>query len=455
VAYDDYVVDDPDWHGSRDLLCRRVTVSGQVLDTAGVLLSYAANGQMEADVASDGQDFFSVWTDLRSGSRGHDCAVYGLRFSAEGEVLDPTGFRISQWKSHAPSIAYGADCHLVAWLTDRGEDSCDVWARRISREGVPLDAGPIRLPSASTWSCYSFPDVAYGDSIFLVVWYECNGRTRGARVAADGVLLDTVPLQLDLGNLSGSVPQVVSDGHDFLVAMIEKWFPSPVYAMRVGSNGQLLDTTEIILGRSGTIFDLPIPQVAFGAGVYLVTEPVHSKAWRVTPAGVVLDSVIHPSGGFTMWPNVGYDGTNFLLAGAGTGGFDARGLYGRRISPGGVLLDSVRFTLIDLSNEPTYLPYMGTRLISNSLGIVGLVMTTFESDPYVSTRVRVSVFPAVTGATCEPATAGRQKKPSATIVNRAKPFVTTEPAALLDITGRKLLGVCRNTPARRARPTTC
>jgi hypothetical protein len=427
---------------TRDVLGRRVSAAGQVLDTTGTLLSYAANYQTEADVASDGQDYLAVWTDLRTGSTGHDCAIYGTRFSNDGRPLDPSSFRISQWSSHAPSVAYGADCYLVSWLTDFGEDSSQLWAARIGRDGVPLDTSPIRLPGTQLDYMLSLPDVAFGDSLFLVVWSDpfYYGHGRGARVKADGTLLDSVPISLDIGNLGGWNPHVASDGHDFLVVRLDGCILH-IYGVRVGSSGQVLDTTAIMLGRYGN--SDYFPNVVFGAGVYLVVEPWAShEAWRVTPGGVVLDSIHFPHD-FSN-PQVAYDGTNFFLVDEDiwSNGL-AHGFRAARITPQGEVMDSLKFNIIDLRPESTYLPVAAFAMTANLQGHVGMVFPTYESDPYVSSRIRASAFPAVVGAIDEQASAMPRGAWGARIISSATPLVVTEPAVLLDITGRKVAALRR------------
>jgi len=438
VGYSDYASHAGAPYGAEDVLCRRVSAAGLVLDTAGTLLSYAANYQTEADAASTGQAYLAVWTELRSGATAHDCAVYGMRFSNEGRALDPSGFRISQWSSFTPSVAFGADCYLVTWLTDFGEDSAQVWAARVGRDGMPLDSNPIRLPGTVFDFDAGVPDVAFGDSLFLVVWhYGGSGYAEGARVRADGKLLDSVPILLRTPSRGAhNTPRVAGDGHNFLVVWMHE--NRHLYGLRVGSSGQMLDSTAIDLGRHGD----PdyAPYVAFGAGVYLVVESpwISDWAWRVTPAGVVLDS-IHLDPGL-MFPQVTYDGTNFLLVDKDiwSNGL-AHGFRAMRISPQGVVIDSLKFNIVDLRFENTYLTEDAFGLTADLQGHVGMAFPTYESNPYVSARMRSSAFPAVVGAVTEQGLAMQREALRARIVSSATPLVVSEYALLVDITGRRVL----------------
>jgi len=432
VVYRQWVHNSGHEYGGREVQGRLVSAAGQVLDTVGTLLSYAANYQTAVDAASDGENFLAVWTDLRAGLSTHDCAVYGMRFSNEGRALDPSSFRISQWASHAPSVAYGAGCYFVTWLTDFGEDSSQVWAARVSRDGAILDTSPIRIPGKVYDYVMGDPDVAYGDSLFLVVWYYGGaGNANGARVRADGVLLDSTAIRLetDHGEVN-NYPRVASDGEDFLVV----WIDPPrerLSGLRVASAGQLLDTAVIVIDRCGAVDDPVL--VAFGGGVYLVaSSSITRKAWRVTPGGSVLDTIEWDKS--VMYPRIAYDGTNFLLVGIEDSLFRAM-----RISPQGEVVDSLRFVIVDLRPESTYIWWDLTfGLTADLQGHVGMAFPAFESNPYMSERTRVSAFPAVTDGVNEQASGVRHPQQGASIIRATVPLVVAVPATLHDITGRKL-----------------
>ena len=434
VVYRNFVASSGAEYGTREVLDRRVSATGQVLDTVGTLLSYAANYQTAADVASDGQGYLAVWTDLRSGSEPYDCAVYGMRFSNEGEALDPSSFRIGQWGSHAPRVAYGAGCYLVSWLIDFGEDSSQVWAARIGRDGVPLDTNPIRIPGLVFNYLDGSPDVAFGDSLFLVVWqYGGPGCAEGARVRSDGVLLDSTAIRLETSHgRVNDYPRVASDGHDFLVVW-EDQIRRHVCGLRVGSAGQVLDTAAIVIDHYGA--SDRTPAVAFGGGVYLVVGPsVTDRAWRVTPAGVVLDTIEWDKS--LISPHVVYDGVNFLLVDAIDSVFRAM-----RISPQGEIVDSLWFVIMDLRPDSTYMSEMTFGLTADLQGHIGMAFPTYETNPYVSRRIRASAFPVVVGGVYEQTSPMRREVQGARIVSRTTPLVVSEPAALMDVTGRKLCDV--------------
>jgi hypothetical protein len=94
------------------------------------------------------------------------------------------------------------------------------------------------------------------------------------------------------------------------------------------------------------------------------------------------------------WGNhfcIGYDGANFLCAKSG-GGFPT--LHGSRISPDGEVLDK---PAVPLAAFDSTLVIGHAGLARDTLGNVGLVFFTFETDGYMSDRIRAAVFPRLTG----------------------------------------------------------
>jgi len=67
-----------------------------------------------------------------------------------------------------------------------------------------------------------------------------------------------------------------------------------------------------------------------------------------------------------------------------------------------------------------------------------MTFPTYQSNPYVSRRIRAAAFPAVVGGINEQASSMRQVRVSARIIRNTIPLVVFEPAVLHDIAGRKL-----------------
>ncbi|MCX6843921.1 MAG: hypothetical protein NTX53_16785, partial [candidate division WOR-3 bacterium] len=88
VAWEDYSIGD-------DIFGARVTPAGALLDSAGFIISTAAQEQYSPAVGFDGTDFLVVWEDGRSVSWYENYDIYGARVTPAGVVLDPAGFVIS------------------------------------------------------------------------------------------------------------------------------------------------------------------------------------------------------------------------------------------------------------------------------------------------------------------------------------------------------------------------
>src|SRR5687768_218298 len=98
--------------------------------------------QHSAAIASDGESYFVVWEDHRRGGAWSD--VYGSRVSAEGEVLDPLGIPIAttSGQESAPTVAWTGSNYLVVWHWSDSPPNGSVVAKRVSRDGIVLDASP-------------------------------------------------------------------------------------------------------------------------------------------------------------------------------------------------------------------------------------------------------------------------------------------------------------------------
>jgi hypothetical protein len=70
-------------------------------------------------VAWDGTNFLVVWSDDRNPSAPN---IYGTRITPQGEILDGTGFQISDEtiRTIAPSITFNGSNYLIAWELSSG-----------------------------------------------------------------------------------------------------------------------------------------------------------------------------------------------------------------------------------------------------------------------------------------------------------------------------------------------
>lgn len=155
----------------RDLFATRVSQQGEILDPIGIPICTSPSVQSDANVAWGGQNYLVVWQDWRDGN----WAIYGARVDAEGNVLDPDGFLIaggSEWALY-PAVASDGTDFFVVWSYDKLGTSYDIYGTRITPDGEVLDPGGILV--CATYIFELSPSIAYNGSIFLVTWEHDQG----------------------------------------------------------------------------------------------------------------------------------------------------------------------------------------------------------------------------------------------------------------------------------------
>ena len=277
-----------------------------------------ASSQAQPSLAFDGTNYLAAWSDPWAPD------IYAGRLSASGEPLDGSGFVVASGPGNllvAPVVAYGGANYLVAWTACQHYmeiDHCYLYAARVSREGDVLDPSGIPIewrrrvlastrPSRSTARTTSWSGAPVGGAIYAT------------RVSPDGVVLDPRPIPIWTGPGGQWSPSVAFDGTNYLVAW-EDWAAGDkdVLAVRVRPDGTVLDPYGIPIAP--TVGEQEKPQVAFGAGQYLVvwqgglTDSGGVCARRVTEWGGVLDPAGIPIATSGQWtsPVVTFSNPNYM-----------------------------------------------------------------------------------------------------------------------------------------------
>ncbi len=340
-------------NGGSDVYGARVSRSGAVLDSAGILITNASGDQFRPAVARGDTQLMVVWHDIRT-STSFD--IYGTRVSRSGIVLDPAGVRISsapgnQWY---PSVAWRDTNYVVVWGDARAGPNDDIYAARVSESGVVLDTAGICVCMAPRGQL--FPAVAPGDTNLLVVWQDRrNAGTDdiyGSRVTPSGLVLDTAGIAISTGAGSQGSPAVVFDGSNHFVVWDHNY---NVYGARLNRSGQVLDPSgiPISIGAANQFS----PAVDADSTNYLtvwidsrVDEDIFGA--RISKSGVVIDTAgfaVSIAANSHARPAVAFDNANFLTAWADYRCFENRSpccdIYGARVSPGGGVLDRIGFPI--------------------------------------------------------------------------------------------------------------
>ena len=381
---------------------RRVTASGEVVDPESRDYAFSVNSHGTAELASDGENFLAVWTDVRA-EPNYSPRFVGRRFDNHGRFLDAEPFTIGdpRTKPLRAVLTYGAGCYLLAWCeVPLDTEPTVTYATRISREGCVLDTVPI--PLCCSTHLVNDLDVAFlRDSMFVVSLDDNNTvSTEVVRVMADGRVLDSTPVKIKVrwgSSMRNKRPGLASMGDTLVyacnltdVSTKENWVAVGTYTPSL----QQLDSVW------WTRYPHPHfhADVACGNGRILAAQ---EPDLLVAPFFWVLDSALNrldtapmpvPSGVVGNFRRLAYEGANFLCVSKLRGG-RFRDVRGYRMSPDGELLDMSTVPLVAF--DSTYV-IDDCALAADSLGHVGLAFFTYEPNGCRSNRARAAVFPRLT-----------------------------------------------------------
>jgi len=340
---------DPNWG---DIWGARVSPSGTVLDTSGILISTAVNSQWSPAVAFDGINYLVVWQDKRN---GNNFDIYGARVNPSGTVLDPSGIPIStaangQWY---PAVAFDGVNYLVVWEDFRSNGIYrDIYGARVSPSGTVLDPSGIAISTAA--SNQELHSVAFDGTNYLVVWDDYRSGSNydiyGARVSPSGSVLDPSGIPISTAAYDQGSPSVAFDGTNCLVVWSSyvAGGTQDIYGARVSPSGTVLDPSGIPISTAANSQNSP--SVAFDGTNYLVvwmsyyisTTNADLYGARVSPSGTVLDPsgiAISTAANGQWYPSVAFGGTNYLAVWMDWRNGGSLDIYGARVSPSGTVLD--------------------------------------------------------------------------------------------------------------------
>ncbi len=309
-----------------DLFAARIDEQGTVLDPAGLAISQQAQRQRLPAVGVLAENFFVTWQDNRAGP-GFD--LYGTTVNtADGTIGSAAGTLIAQAANdqRLSAVARAGDQLLVVWEDIRNGVHTDIMGRRIDLAGTPLD--PESLLVSTVANTQATPAVASNGSIHLAVWRDFRhdplGDIYGARIGADGTLLDPAGIAISTAANYQLAPQVAASGDGFLVVWqdFRNGAHDDVVGARVTAAGSVLDPQGLLI--STALGAQRAPSVAGNVSGYLVVWQDRRSgsgddiyAARVSLAGSVLDAnglVICNALGDQQAPAVAGLGDSFFVA---------------------------------------------------------------------------------------------------------------------------------------------
>ena len=294
----------------RDVFGARVSPAGTVLDPSGFAISAGVGAQGDPAAASDGSKSLVVWDDSRSNPEPLQVDtlhgppppppppppprwdVYGTRVDRDGSVLDPSGIPVRAGGTDQldPALAFDGVNYVAVWADgpNYGENVC---GGRVTPGGAVLD--PAGLPISTAAGSQDAPAVASaGDGQSLVVWQDdrtLDLDVHGARLSADGTVLDPSDIPISTAVGTQSFPAVAFDGLDYLAGWGDNrggddFNPDfKVYGARVGTSGSVLDPSGIVISDSPLWGPPSIARGEPGAALTytrLATEPAYGGALR-------------------------------------------------------------------------------------------------------------------------------------------------------------------------------
>ena len=378
-----------------DVYCSRVDTNGQVLDTAGIVVSNKNNhNESWAAVTFNDSNFVVCWNDRRIGYY----ELYGARIDTAGHNLDTAGIWLGDNypSGSMPAIAKGDTSYLLIW-TDGRNPSSDIYGEIINpdlsfqnnfpvaqyvdtlanNEFAPavafdgngymasfiscqndrivctanIDSAGNILGKFDIDTCYaSATQIAFGDSVYLIAWIQSNVYIKYAILSRASVPIDTIKEFYD----SFYINDLALCWGD--TTWLASWFrdgfypSSPAAGMcrRIGNSGALLGgNIEIQSGYAG------LSSIAYdGTRVLVVYKHDVITGRFVDENGATsTDSILFPSTGDSHHASVAFDGINYMVVWHDSLAGGDYNIYAARVNPTGVLADTTALTICDASGS--------------------------------------------------------------------------------------------------------
>ena len=149
-----------------DLVALRVDEDGDVLDPLPFTITAATGTQLEPAVAGSWAGWLVVWADYRTGTGD----IYGARVDPEGRLLDPDGIIINKGArdQRSPQVVWNGQEYLVVWTDFGTSATSDIVGARVSADGRVIDTDGFMIGAGEYAS--AGPVLSWGDSSYLLVW---------------------------------------------------------------------------------------------------------------------------------------------------------------------------------------------------------------------------------------------------------------------------------------------
>jgi hypothetical protein len=405
------VVWEDDRNNSPDIYGTRVTGAGSVSDPSGIPITFGANTETAPAVAFNGSLYLVAWQDDRNATT-NDLDIYAARITPGGTLLDPGGIPVCRATNtqYQPQVAAVGSNFLVVWADLRNGLDFNIYGARVTGAGTVAD--PNGFPISTAGADQISPTVAANGTTYLVAWQDWRNSTDSdiyaARVTTNGVVTDPAGFVIAKANNLQASPAAASDGTNYIVVWQDYRnatnFPihTDVYGARVADSGTVLDTNGIAICTASN--DQTLPAVTCSSGLYLVVwEDLRNTtsdiyAARVNTAGTVLDPNGFPvstAAGAQMAPAAAPDGSDFIVVWQdGRNAGSANDTYAARVFRNGNVWDTNGFPVDtgpfpQLNPVPASSPTAGQSFVvcesQTMYGGTARIMGMFTSMPRMQT----------------------------------------------------------------------
>jgi hypothetical protein len=276
--------------------------------TARTLVSTSVLRESDPVLAAGTANVLAVWSD--------DAGILARRVRKDGSPLDSAPLRLAETSTERPApraVAFNGTDYIVAWI-----DGSDLVTRRVRHDGALRADGGGRIAVGN--STVNAIAAASSGATTLLVWGG-NGL-RAARVRADGTIADANPLTI-VDKQIGSLDVAANDRGQFLVVWgelelipptFETYLPMRVRAARIATTLTNLD------GRGFDVADTSAfegePAATWNGREWFVvwTEGRKSVRGRRVAANGTLDGGDVFVAGEASRPDVVWDGFRYAIS---------------------------------------------------------------------------------------------------------------------------------------------
>jgi hypothetical protein len=350
--------------GQFDIYGTRVSSTGTLLDPTGIVVGNTPGVAGAPHVASNGTDFYVVWSELYS----QTYSVRGTRVTSSGEVSTPGGTPLSAYpgSQHGPRVASNGQDYLVAWYMNGTDGYFNIYGKRVSSTGQLLDTAELPISTGLNYN-ETLPSVASNGTVYLVAWSDERAsypRAYAARVSNAGVVLDGTGFALSV-NFIQTHPMVASNGTGFLAVWLDhrNVTSRDLYGARVTGSGTVVDASGFAVATT-VDFHESYPAVASNGTDYFAAwtewdallDTYQSRGSRISASALASSAALDvpslalsASGGAHKYPSVAPGSSGYLVAWEGASGTSSD-LYNAWVSTSGTVTSGSGFPMTTISS---------------------------------------------------------------------------------------------------------